>query len=73
MDEEMKITDMYGMEKTVTDLDAAIDQAKAFKSFDSGDDIPEEYLQERKRYWTDIYQKLTYLKSSQNKANHGNE
>lgn len=73
MEEEMKIIDMYGKEKTVTDLDEAINQAEVFKSYGQPSNLAEEFLEERKRYWTDIHQKLTYLQSLQNKANHGNE
>ncbi|MCT1526059.1 hypothetical protein [Sphingobacterium hotanense] len=69
----MKITDIYGKKSTVTDLDQAIDQAENFMGFDSADGPPDEYLQERKRYWTDIYEKLTHLKSLQNKGNHGSK
>jgi hypothetical protein len=57
----MKITDLNGQEKTVTDLDKAIAQAELFKDMHHVPPVP--YDKERQQYWTDIYNKLLELKS----------
>jgi len=58
----MKITDLNGQEITVTDLKAAIVQAKMFKAYRH--EPPEPIADNRQQvYWTDIYNKLIALQN----------
>ena len=57
----MKITDLNGLEITVTDLDKAIQQAELFKDMHHVPPVP--YDKVRQEYWNDIYKKLLELKS----------
>lgn len=57
----MKITDLNGLEITVTDLDKAIEQAELFKDMHHVPPVPSD--KERQAYWNDIYKKLLELKS----------
>ncbi|AZA84586.1 3-isopropylmalate dehydratase [Chryseobacterium indologenes] len=57
----MKITDLNGLEITVTDLDKAIQQAELFKDMHHVPPVP--YDKVRQKYWTDVYNKLLELKS----------
>lgn len=58
---KMKITDLNGLEITVTDLGKAIKQADLFKDFRHFPQVP--YDTVRQQYWTDVYNKLLELKS----------
>ncbi len=53
----MTVTDLYGVKIRVTDLPAAIRQAKEFKGYTCVDHP----MPERQKYWTDLYQKLLEL------------
>ncbi|WP_454045045.1 3-isopropylmalate dehydratase [Chryseobacterium sp. Marseille-Q8038] len=57
----MKITDLNGLEITVTDLDKAIEQAELFKDMHHVPPVPSD--KERQAYWNDIYKKFLELKS----------
>jgi hypothetical protein len=64
----MSITDLEGREITVTDLHAAIKQAKIFKCMAYVEQTPAAIAatKERQNYWTDFYQKLLQLRSRSN-------
>lgn len=62
----MQITDIYGAVIEVTDLDAAIKQAAAFKGYRHKDRQFIQYDLERAKYWTDIWQQLTDIKNKEN-------
>ncbi|MGV3766777.1 MAG: hypothetical protein ACO1NW_11670 [Chitinophagaceae bacterium] len=56
----MKITDITGQEITVTDLEAAIAQAKRFKGYRH--EPPQPVSDSRQQaYWADLYRKLKQL------------
>ncbi|RKT01764.1 3-isopropylmalate dehydratase [Chryseobacterium defluvii] len=57
---EMKITDLNGLEITVTNINKAITQAENFKDMHHIPPVPAD--KERQKYWTDIYNKLLELK-----------
>ncbi len=57
---EMKITDLNGLEITVTDLNKAIEQVENFKDMHHIPPVPAD--KERQNYWKDIYHKLLVLK-----------
>lgn len=63
------ITDLNGLQKEVTDLDKAIEQAKYFK--DAHHVPPLKSDKERQAYWRDIYEKLLQLKSKENEQPRG--
>lgn len=58
----MKITDLDGREITVVDLEAAIAKAREFTGYRHTDRGYAEYDRNRKRYWTDVLEKLEQLK-----------
>jgi len=62
---DIKITDLYGLDMTITDLGHAIEVAEMFKGFGHADASPEQVVSdnERKAYWTDIHNKLLQLQS----------
>jgi len=64
----MHITDLDGKKIVVTDLEAAIVQSEMFMGFTHTDANPQQVLadEERKRYWTDMNQKLLQLQSKNN-------
>jgi len=58
----MKIKDLNGQEITVTDLNAAIAQARSFKEYRHNP--PEPIADSRQQaYWIDIYNKLIALQN----------
>ncbi|CAL1519176.1 hypothetical protein [Chitinophaga sp. MM2321] len=62
----MQIIDLYNHAITVTDLADALKQAAAYKNYRYTDAAYAIHNAERKRYWTDLYQKLLELKNAKN-------
>lgn len=62
----MYITDLNNKQLNVTDLDAAIKQAKTFTSYFHEDKAFADLDKRQKEYWLDILDKLTILKEQQN-------
>ncbi len=64
--ENMKITDRNGQEIEVTDLAAAIEQARCFRDFHH---VPPNPVTDKKRqiYWRDIHSKLIGLQNKLDK------
>ena len=62
----MEINDLYGKPIAISDLNAAIKQARLRKGYRH--ENPNEAQQivdlERQKYWTDVYLKLKELKST---------
>lgn len=56
----MQITDLENNVVTLTDLEASIKQADAFRNFKVGDD----FSKRRQAYWEDMYHKLVALKAT---------
>jgi hypothetical protein len=57
----MEITDLYGFNIQISDMEMAIEQTEYFKDCHH---IPmHESDKERQRYWTDMYHKLIELKA----------
>jgi hypothetical protein len=57
----MTIYDKEGKPRTVTNLDAAIEQADLFRGLSHADKTHSASDKERQDYWEDIYQKLLAL------------
>ena len=62
----MKITDLNGCEIKVTNLDEAIRITAEYKEYEHINDGFSELDKRLNRYWTDMYEKLSKLKSKQN-------
>ncbi|WP_316787754.1 hypothetical protein [Pedobacter frigoris] len=60
-----KIVDNKGQTLTVTNLKAAIEQAKTFAGYDryNGSPILPPFVLERQAYWQDILEKLQVLQA----------
>jgi len=61
----MEIIDLDSNKITVTDLDEALKQAQMFKNFRHADKAYKALDKKLKRYWRDIYIKLSALKKQQ--------
>ncbi|MEP7375700.1 MAG: hypothetical protein ABI675_20045 [Chitinophagaceae bacterium] len=59
------LIDINGFQITVTDIEAAIKQAKLFKGFKHDDPMYNDFDLERNHYWQDIYEKLLSLNAKQ--------
>jgi hypothetical protein len=61
----MKITDIDGKAIEVTDVRLAIEQTEAYREFTHLNPTDEQkaFDAERKRYWTDLHEKLLQLLS----------
>lgn len=57
----MKIIDLYGETLEVTDLDEALAQADEFRGYSSTNNSCNDFEEERRIYWEDIYTKLRQL------------
>ena len=67
----MYITDNEGKQIKVTDLAAAIEQAKLFNGYIHNDPIFREFDKKQKIYWQDLLDKLNTLKTTdQSTQNH---
>ena len=62
----MKVTDLNGCEIKVTNLDEAIRITAEYKEYEHINDGFSELDKRLNRYWTDMYEKLSKLKSKQN-------
>ncbi|WP_268223542.1 hypothetical protein [Sinomicrobium oceani] len=64
----MYITDSNGKQITITDLKAAIERAKAFKTYRHENPGFAELDDMLQHYWTDVYEKLLQLQQAQEDA-----
>lgn len=62
----MTVTDLYGKELFITDLQKAINQAEKFKEYRHADNTYQNIDKERSAYWSDLYNKLCELKNQIN-------
>jgi hypothetical protein len=63
----MEITDLEGRVIAIADLDASIKMVEEYMTYThvDADDSLKRLEQRRLAYWTDIHQKLTFLKANQ--------
>ena len=62
----MKVKDLNGCEIKVSNLDEAIRITAEYKEYEHINDGFSELDKRLNRYWTDMYEKLSKLKSKQN-------
>ena len=63
----IKIKDLNGEIKTVTDLDEAIKQTRFFKDLKHEDPSYHEFDAKQNKYWNDLFEKLIKIKKQQEK------
>lgn len=55
------ITDLYGNEIQIVDLNLALMQADDFRHYSTSDPKQSEFFRKQQLYWEDVYQKLAKL------------